>query len=77
VEIAAESGSESVMLWGTAAYAGVGRLCKIEGIINWNLYKNFLEEILKRNINYPGTKLDLFRDQIIFGISMSQSICQI
>jgi len=34
VEIAAESGSESVMLWGTAAYAGVGRLCKIEGIIN-------------------------------------------
>ena len=63
MDIAAESGSgESFMLWSTATYAGVGqRLCKIKVIIDWNLHKKILEEILKRNINYPGTNLVLYK----------------
>ena len=61
-----KGGGGSVMLWSAITYAGVGWICKIEGTINWYLYKQIFEEDLELTINLTLNKLGLRRDQIIF-----------
>ncbi|KAG0762711.1 hypothetical protein G6F63_012672 [Rhizopus arrhizus] len=56
----------SIMLWSTITYAGVGWMCKINGNMEKELYKEILEDELERTIEYGVSKLGFERHQVIF-----------
>ncbi|KAG1060166.1 hypothetical protein G6F42_028064 [Rhizopus arrhizus] len=54
------------MLWSAITYAGVGWMCKINGNMDKELYKEILEDELERTIEYGVNKLGFERHQVIF-----------
>ncbi|KAG0926633.1 hypothetical protein G6F30_012992 [Rhizopus arrhizus] len=54
------------MLWSAITYAGVGWMCKINGNMDKELYKEILEDELERTIGYGVNKLGFERHQVIF-----------
>ncbi|KAG1369061.1 hypothetical protein G6F61_012655 [Rhizopus arrhizus] len=59
-------GGGNIMLWSAINYAGVGWMCKINGNMNKELYKEILEDELERTIEYGVSKLGFERHQVIF-----------
>ena len=55
-------GGGSFMIWGCITSEGIGYMCRIDGNMNAELYKNILEEELLQTIDYYNLK----RDETIF-----------
>lgn len=66
VKVTVNHGGGSIMLWSAITYAGVGWLCKIDGNMDKELYKEILEDDQSKTIDYTCEKLGLRRDQVIF-----------
>jgi transposase len=66
VKVTVKHGGGSIMLWSAITYAGVGWLCKIDGNMDKELYKEILEDDQSKTIDYTREKLGLRRDQLIF-----------
>ncbi|EIE83958.1 hypothetical protein RO3G_08663 [Rhizopus delemar RA 99-880] len=66
VKMTVKHGGGSNMLWSAITYAGVGWMCKINGSMDKELYKEILEDELERTIEFSIDKLGLERHQAIF-----------
>src|SRR6478735_1528816 len=66
VKMAVKHGAGSIMLWSAITYAGVGWMCKINGNMDKELYKEILEDELERTIEYGVSKLGFQRHQVNF-----------
>ena len=66
VKMTVKHGGGSITLWSAITYAGVGWMCKINGNMDKELYKEILEDELERTIEYGSNKLGLERHQGIF-----------
>lgn len=66
VKATVKHGGGSIMVWSAITYAGTGWLCRIDGHLNKELYKDILEDELLQTIEYSRKKLNLQRNQIIF-----------
>ncbi|KAG0919574.1 hypothetical protein G6F31_021062 [Rhizopus arrhizus] len=51
------------MLWSAITYAGVGWMCKINGNMDKELYREILEDELERTIEFSIDKLGFERHQ--------------
>ncbi|KAG1324523.1 hypothetical protein G6F63_012551 [Rhizopus arrhizus] len=66
VKMTVKHGAGSIMLWSAITYAGVGWMCKINGNMDKELYKEILEDELERTIEYGVNRLGFERHQVIF-----------
>ncbi|EIE87953.1 hypothetical protein G6F46_011839 [Rhizopus delemar] len=66
VKMTVKHGGGSIMLWSAITYAGVGWMCKVNGNMDKELYKEILEDELERTIEFSIDKLGLERHQAIF-----------
>lgn len=66
VKATRKHGGGGIMFWSAISYAGVGWICKIDGIMDRYVYKQILEEDLSPMVNYTAENLGLQRDQLIF-----------
>lgn len=65
-KLTVKHGGGNIKLWSAISYTGVGWMCKIDGNMNKELYKEILQDDLEQTIQYACRELDLDRDQIIF-----------
>ncbi|EIE86089.1 hypothetical protein RO3G_14621 [Rhizopus delemar RA 99-880] len=66
VKMTVKHGGGSIMLWSAITYAGVGWMCKINGNMDKELYREILEDELERTIEFSIDKLGFERHQVIF-----------
>ncbi|KAG0924832.1 hypothetical protein G6F32_013767 [Rhizopus arrhizus] len=66
VKTTVKHGGGSIMLWSAITYNGVGWMCKINGNMDKELYKEILEDKLECTIEYGVSKLGFERHQVIF-----------
>jgi hypothetical protein len=62
VNLTVKFGGGSLMIWGCMTAQGVGYMCKIEGMMNGELYRDILDDHLFKTINW----YDLDKDDFIF-----------
>jgi uncharacterized protein (DUF2267 family) len=66
VKVTVKHGGGSIMIWSALTYAGTGWMCKIDGNMDKTLYKETLQDVQDRTINFAAEELNLRRDQMVF-----------